>query len=375
MSKNISRKVLIVLQFTFSIVFVVVSIFTIRQFKYMQKADLGFNREEVIYIRTTGRVWDQYPQIKRELSELHFVKGVTTGSNIPVMLTSGEIDWGEREGDHNKIAVVFWTDEDFLSTFEIELSEGRFFYPGADSLNKNYVVVNQSLVDLLGWEEPVGRNFYMYGTDFTILGVTRNIDFFPFNLEVFDDKALIYRFGSVREYIFIRTGRDIAPEDLAKIAKIFHQYNPGYEFSHAYVSDYKFEMLESADGMNFVFRLFSGVAIFIAVMGIIGLSVFNHNRRTKEIGVRKALGAQNKLIMTLLLSDFIRLVMLSNLFGITASYFIVRRILQVFSYATEISAWVFFLVFIASLLISLMTVSLLAIKTIRSNPVDSLRYE
>ncbi|MFO7669537.1 MAG: ABC transporter permease [Bacteroidales bacterium] len=373
--RNNSRKVLIVLQFTFSIIFVIVSVFMMRQFNHMGKADLGFNREDVIYIRTTGRVWDRYPQIKSELSELHFVKGVTTGSSIPVMLTSGEIDWGEREGDHNKIAVMLWTDADFLSTFEIELSEGRFFYPDSDSLNNNYVVVNQSLIDLLGWEDPVGRTFYLYGRDFTILGVIENIDFFPFNLEVFDDKALIIRHEKVREFVFIRTGKDLSPENRARIEDIFHRHNPGYEFSCAYVSDYKYEVLENAAGMKYVFRLFSGVAIFIAVMGIIGLSVFNHNRRTKEVGIRKALGAQNGFIMTLLLSDFVRLVLLSNLIGITASYFIVRRMLQIFSYSVDMKASVFILVFLVSLLIALGTVSLLAIKTLRSNPIDSLRYE
>lgn len=373
--KSLSRKVLIVLQFTFSIVFVIVSIFTMRQFKYMEKADLGFNREEVLYIRTTGRVWDQYPQLKRELSELHFVEDVTTASNIPVMLNNGEIEWGEREGDHNKIAVVLRTDEDFLSTFEIELAEGRFFYPDADSLNNNYVVVNQSLVDLMGWEDVVGRNFYLYDRDFTVLGVTANIDFFPYNLEVFDDKALIYRYERVQDFVFIRTKGELLAGDLAQVEKIFLHYNPGYECSLSYVSDYKYDLLESRDGMSLVFRLFSAVAIFIALMGIIGLSVFNHNRRTKEIGVRKAMGAQNGFIMSLLLSDIIKLVMLSNLIGITASYFIVRRILQIFSYSTEISASVFFLVFIASMLLSLGTVSLLALKTMRANPVDSLRYE
>ena len=373
--RNISRKVLIVLQFTFSIMFIIVSIFTMKQFDHMQKADLGFNREDVLYVRTVGKDWNNYRQIKQELSALHFVEGVSTGSSIPVMLTSGETEWGDKEGDHNKIAVTLRTDADFLSTFEIGMAQGRYFYPDEDSANRDYVVVNKALVDLKGWEDPVGRKFYLYDHDFTILGVTQNIDFFPFNLEVFEERALIYLYEPVSNFIFIRTGSKISQEDLAKIESIFKRYNPGYEFSSEYVSDYKYDLLQNADGIKFVFKLFSVVAIFIALMGIVGLSVFNHNRRTKEVGIRKALGAQTGIIMTLLLSDFIKLVALSNLLGMTASYFIVRKILQFFSYSVRLGASVFILVFIVSLLLSMITVSLLAIRTARSNPVDSLRYE
>jgi putative ABC transport system permease protein len=373
--RNISRKVLILLQFTFSIMFMIVTIFTIKQFNHLQKADLGFNREDMLYVRTTGKVWDNYPQLKQELSNLHFVDGVTTGSEIPVMLTRGETGWGDEEGEHNKIAVVLSTDADFLSTFEIELAEGRYFYPDADSVNQEYVVVNQALVDLMDWKDPVGRKFYLYDHYFTILGVIKNIDFFPFNLEVFEEKAMICLYERVSNFIFIRVGREISHEERAQIEAIFRRFNPGYEFSCEYVSDYKYDALENADGIKFVFKLFSVVAIFIALMGIIGLSVFNHNRRTKEIGIRKTLGAQTGSIMTLLLSDFVRLVALSNLIGITASYFIIRKILQIFSYSVRLEASVFILVFLFSLLLSMVTVSLLAIRTARANPVDSLRYE
>lgn len=374
-TKNNSRRVLIVIQFTFSVIFVIVSIFAMKQFNHLKKADLGFNREDVIYVRTIGRVWDKYQQIKNELSELHFVEGVTTGSDIPVMLNNGQLEWGEREGDHNKIAVILWTDADFLSTFEINMAEGRFFYPDADSLNNEYVVVNESLVELLGWEDPVGRTFFLFDNDYTILGVSENIDFFPFKLEIFNDKALIFRHASVRDYIFIRTGRGISRENISLIESIFLQHNPGYDFSYDFVSEYEYDMLDKTDGMTFLLRLFSLVAIFIAVMGIVGLSIFNHNRRTKEVGIRKSLGAQSKVIMSLLLSDFLKLVVLSNVIGMAVSYFIVRRMLQFFSYAVKIEASVFILVFVLSLLLTIVIVSSLAIRTARSNPVDSLRYE
>ncbi|MBE9517393.1 MAG: ABC transporter permease, partial [Bacteroidetes bacterium] len=115
-----SRRVLIVFQFAFSIFFITVSIFIIRQFTHLREADLGFNREEVLYIRTKGKVWDRYPLVKQELEQLAFVKGVSSASDIPVQIDRGEIDWGERDGEHNKFARVIRTNADFLTTFEID---------------------------------------------------------------------------------------------------------------------------------------------------------------------------------------------------------------------------------------------------------------
>lgn len=373
--KSRSRKVLIVLQFTFSLIFIVFSIFVIRQYSFLKEADLGFNREDVIYIRTKGKAWELYPLIKRDLESLHFVKTVSSGSAVPVMVDHGEIDWGEREGDHNKLARILWADPGFLETFDIDLLEGAFFSEESDTLNYNYVVVNQSLVDLMEWEDPVGRTFYMWGQDLQILGVTQNINFFPFNLDVFGSEALIYRYDPVREYIFTRVQPGTSPEQVARIVDVFQNHNPGYEVDFDYVSDFKIEMQESAEGVKLMFKVFSGLAIFIAIMGLIGLSVFNNTRRTKEVGIRKSMGASTGTIMKLLLFEFIRLVIISNLIAMPAAYYLLFKGFQMFTYSVELKIMTFLGVFILSLLFSLMVVSFHALRTARANPVDSLRYE
>ena len=370
-----SRKVLIVGQFTFSVIFIIVSVFTIRQYAYLKEADLGFNREDVVYIPTKGLVWEQFPLIKKELAELHFVAGVTSGSDVPVKIDRGEIDWGEREGEHNKIARMLWTDTDFLSTFEIGLLEGEYFSEERDSLNYEYVVVNQDLVELMGWEDPVGRSFFLMDRDFQILGVTENINFFPFNLKVFGNEALIYLYDDVREYIFVRILPGITPEQMETIGDVFRKYNPGYVFDYDFVSEFEYEALENTDGIKLVFKIFSILAIFIATMGLIGLSIFNNNRRTKEVGIRKVMGAHSGIIMKLLLSEFMKLVLLSNLIAIPVAYLILKKIFQIFSYSVDLKLSVFVLVFLLSVFLSLITVTYQAFRTARSNPVNSLRYE
>jgi len=217
--------------------------------------------------------------------------------------------------------------------------------------------------------------FYLWDREFYILGVTENINFFPFNMEVFEDQALIYLYDEVSDYIFVRIQPGISPEQITSIEGVFQKYNPGYEFDCDFVSEYKYEALESAEGIRFIFKLFSGIAIFIAAMGLIGLSIFNNSRRTKEVGIRKAMGAHTGIIMRLLLSDFIKLVVLSNLIGLPLAYLILRRIFQIFSYSVDLKISVFILVFLLSVFLSLFTVTFHAFRTARSNPVKSLRYE
>ena len=373
--KSRSRKVLIVVQFTFSLIFIIISIFVVRQYAFLREADLGFNREDVIYIRTKGMAWEGYGLIRSELESLHFVEKVGSGSAVPVMVDHGEIDWGEREGDHNKLARILWADPGFLEVFDIDLREGSFFTDKRDSLNYEYVVVNQALVDLMGWADPVGRSFYMWGQDLQILGVTQNFSFFPFSLDVFDNEALIFRYDPVREYIFIRVQPGITPDEVSKIVELMKKHNPGYEVEYDFVSEYKIEMQESADGVNLMFRVFSALAVFIAVMGLIGLSVFNNTRRTKEVGIRKSMGANTSVIMKLLLFEFFRLVIISNLIAIPLSYYLLFKGFQIFSYSVELKLATFLLVFFLSLLFSFLVVSFHALRTARSNPVDSLRYE
>ncbi len=370
-----SRRVLIVLQFAFSIIFTMVSIFIVRQFAHMREADLGFNREDVLYIRTKGRVWDRYQVIKEELEQLAFVEGVSSASDIPVQVNFGMFDWGERDGEHNKHARVLRTNADFLSTFEIDLLEGDYFSEERDTLNYSYVVVNRSLVDYLGWEDPVGREMYIWGHERIILGITEDINFYPIEVDAFTNEALIYVYEPVQDYLFVRVVSGSTPEQLSAIEEVFQKHNPGYELEYDYVSKFKIDMLQDSDNLTRVFKLFSAIAIFIAIMGLIGLSQFNNSRRTKEIGIHKVMGAQTGSVISLLLSEFIKLVIISNLVALPLAYLGLWKLFQNFSYSTDLKIPVFAVVFVLSVLLALATVLFHALRTARANPVKSLRYE
>ena len=370
-----SRRVLIVFQFAFSIFFITASLFILRQFNHFREADLGFNREDVLYIRTKGKVWDRYPLVKQELEQLAFVKGVTSASDIPVQVNYGEVDWGERDGDHNKFARVLRTNADFHSTFDIDLIAGEYFTTERDTLNYEYVVVNQGLVDYMGWDDPLGREMYLWGHDRIILGIVEDIQFFPLNLPAFDNEALIYVYEPVQDYLFVRVTSGSTPDQLSAIEEVFEKHNPGYELEYDFIINYKYGVMQNADGIGILFKVFAAIAIFIAIMGLIGLSLFNNNRRIKEVGIRKAMGAHTEEIIKLLLAEFLRLVIISNLVALPLAYLGLWKLFQFFTYSTELKIPVFVIVFILSVLFSMFTVIYHAWRTARANPVESLRYE
>jgi len=303
------------------------------------------------------------------------VKGVSSASEIPVKIDRGEIDWGEKDGDHNKIARVIWTNADFLTTFEVDLLQGEYFTTERDSLNYDYVVVNRGLVDYMGWEDPVGREMHMWDRDRIILGIVEDISFFPLKLPGFDNEALIYVYEPVQDYLFLRVVPGTSSKQLSAIEEVFQKHNPGYELEYDYVSKYNIDMLQDTDSLTNVLKIFSGIAIFIAIMGLIGLSQFNNSRRTKEIGIHKVMGAQSESLVRLLLSEFIKLVMISNLVALPLAYMVLWRIFKFFTYSTELKIQVFIIVFVLSVLLALGTVTFHALRTARSNPVKSLRYE
>jgi hypothetical protein len=370
-----SRRVLIVFQFAFSIFFITSSLFILRQFNHFREADLGFNREDVLYIRTKGKVWERYPLVKEELEQLAFVKGVSSASDIPVQVNYGEVDWGERDGDHNKFARVIRTNADFHSTFDIDLIAGEYFTTERDTLNYEYVVVNQGLVDYMGWDDPLGREMYLWGNDRIILGIVEDIQFFPLNLPAFDNEALIYVYEPVQDYLFVRVTSGSTPDQLSAIEEVFEKHNPGYELEYDFIINYQYGVMQNADGIGILFKVFAAIAIFIAIMGLIGLSLFNNNRRTKEVGIRKAMGAHTEEIIKLLLAEFLRLVIISNLVALPLAYLGLWKLFQFFSYSTDLKVPVFVIVFIFSVLFSMATVMYHAWRTARANPIDSLRYE
>ncbi|MCK5101823.1 MAG: ABC transporter permease, partial [Cyclobacteriaceae bacterium] len=197
------RKVLVVAQFSITIFFIICTIFLYRQVSYVDTADLGIDKENVIYIPTRGKLWDKFDEVKGEILNESYVKQVTSTSELPNYVTHGEIDWGKEKEKQNAIARMMWCSEDMLETFGLELSSGRFYDKNRQSDLDDGIIVNEEIIKMLNYEgDPIGQRFRFWDNEKTIIGVVKNFTFFPINI---GSKAIIMPYRNINANICIKT--------------------------------------------------------------------------------------------------------------------------------------------------------------------------
>lgn len=364
------RKILVVVQFTFAIIFVLIAITIYRQLNYMPKADFGFDTKDIIYIKAKGNLRNNYQAFKEQLLLNSNIKYVSTGSSIPNNADYGEVHWGVKSDEYNVIARIIFAGYDFEKVFGLKLEKGSFYTLNTDNAD-SFLVINSAAVKYLGYKNPIGKDIYLYGKRRTIIGVIEDIQFFPFNI---GSKALLLPFEKNEEYVFIKTNN--GNEDiLNQIRQIAVGIEPDYPFDYFYLDQYKLPLLKNIDVINYTMLLVTCFGIFISCMGLFGLSTFSIKRQTKEIGIKKTLGADNFTIILSLSKQFLKLVALACVIAMPVAWFLLQKILSFFSYAVNISVWIFVVTTFAVLIISQLTVFYHAYRAAKSNPTESLRYE
>ena len=371
-SGNRLRKVLVVSQFFFSIILMIVTIFAVRQLQYMHTADLGFTKENIVYIPSRGKIPAKYNLLKEDLLKTPDILGVTTGSHIPLNINIGEIEWGDKPGRRNQMAWILYAGYDFTKIFDINIQEGRYYLKDHPTDAENSIVINRATADLLNWDDPIGKDFYLWNNRYKVIGIIDNFKFFPYNL---GGNALIMKFSPVNNYIFVRIKPGNKETALSFIQNSLRRYNPGFSFEYGFVSDYKISSLKDTDKFNILFGFLTFMGIFISCAGLFGLVLYATNKRTREVGIRKAMGAISSQIQRLFIRDFVKLVLIANLLAIPVAYFLTERIFRFFAYRVDLSVWVFLLAATISLLMTLLTVIHRARQASANNPADSLRYE
>jgi putative ABC transport system permease protein len=369
------RKLLVVIQFAASVFFIVTTLFVSKQFKYMRIADLGFTRENIFFVPTRGGMWKNYNTIHEELLKNPLITGVSSASEIPVNVQRGEINWGKKEGEHSKIARIIYSDYDFAKDLEIKMVKGRFYSRDYSTDSTDAIVVNQGIVDMMGWKEPIGKSFYYNGKVYLVIGVTDNIKFTPFEIKAVGGNALIFRFSEVNSYIFIKYNNQNRSLAIDYAKKVLEKYNPGYDFEYFHLNDPKFEALQNTQTIGIIFWFITLLGFFISTIGLFGLAIHSTNRRVKEIGIRKSFGSSNYQVYNVIVNEFLRLVLIANLIGLPIAWLLINWVFQFFTYRIDLSVWVFAFAFVVSFIIALVTIGFIAYKAARQNPVESLRYE
>ncbi|MDP2884758.1 MAG: ABC transporter permease [Ignavibacteria bacterium] len=362
------RPILVVGQFCITASLLVGALVIEQQLEFMLRAKLGYDKEQVIaiYLRTAR---SSYQALKQELSRLPGVVSVSASMGSPskaAMSFPQEIQGQKVEMNWMPV------DADFIPTLGIEIVQGRNFSSLISTDSTDAAIINQTYARMLGEREPIGKIVDAFGNR-KIIGVVK--DFHTTSLREPIRPTALSIFPKAFQSLLIRVNPANFRATLPLIQETWHKFVPDWPFDFTFLSDEYDAMYRNEERLGQVFNAFAALAVFVACLGLFGLVSYTAERRTKEIGVRKVLGASNGGIVSLLSKDFLRLIVIANLIAWPIAYLALSKWLEDFAYRVDLSWWMFVLVGGITLLIAFVTVALQAIRAARANPVEALRYE
>jgi putative ABC transport system permease protein len=374
------RNALVVLQFAISIICIAMTILVYRQMDFMQKKDLGYDKENVVVIDRAYTLRNKGEAFKQELRTL---PGVVHAAGSGTILT-GSGYYGimfQAGGDPEpKTTRGINIDEDFIGTMGLEIVQGRGFSRQFNETRN--VIINETTIKEFGWNEPVGKKIQYLGDEteptgeYTIVGVVKDFHYSslhsPINSFVFlclpQDRRIL---GNLQ----IKIKPENVSETLGAIEQKWKEFNPQEQFSYYFLDSELEEMYGNEKTSGQIFSLFSLLAIVIACIGLFGLSAYMAELRTKEIGIRKVLGSTASKIVVLLSKDFAKLVALAFVIATPIAYYAMTRWLQNFAFRSPVHVWIFFLAGMAAVFIAQLTISFQALKAANTDPAEALRFE
>ena len=373
------RSSLVVFQFSISIILIVGTIVIYNQLDYIRSRKIGYNRDQVLVLHNTYTLDKQVKAFREELLNTPGVENATIASTIPTAQNFNQNGWfREATFDAAKAITMteFYVDENYVPTLGMEMDKGRNF--SKDFLSDSTgIILNEAAVKLLGLKDPLKETMYRPGNNdqplaFHVIGVVKD-----FNYHSMHDKVgpLLMKLGNNTGGISVRINTKNIPALIHSIESKWRSMAPAQPFSYTFM-DADFNnvyIAEQRSGKLFI--SFAVFAIFIGCLGLFGLVSYAAEQRTKEIGIRKVLGAKVSGIIAMLSRDFAKLVLIASLVAFPVAWWAMDKWLQSFAYRINISLWVFAVAGITAIVIALITVSFQAIKAAMANPVKSLRTE
>ena len=375
------RKVLIVAQFGISISLIICTMIVLQQLNFLKDHDVGFKKDHTITIPFgTDINAENYKTLKNEFLTVPGVKDVTVDDSAPI---SGDffdtsIFPNGFDGGGKFSVFVKCVDVNYTDLYQLKLLAGRFFSNKLSDNWKDAVIVNETTVKSLGLKNPedaIGKKYLIgFGRiEPIIIGVVKDFNIASLKTNI-KPLALFYKPDYFQEFS-IRISAVNTAGTISGLAKIWKQYSINYPFRYSFLDDFITSLYQPEQKTYTIISTFSLLAIIIACLGLIGLASFIFELRKKEIGIRKVLGASIPGLIKLLNSEFIKLVIIANLFAWPTAFYLMNEWLQNFAYKTELNLWTFLIVGIATIFISFITISFQAIKSAYANPIKSLKYE
>ena len=378
-SNALLRNGLVVFQFAISIALIVCTGVVFNQMSYMQQKNLGFDQEHVVVIERAGTVREQREAFRQHLLRQPGVQAVSYTNNLPTRMV-GDNAWrkeGASASEFESLRVIY-ADDHLIPTLGMELVAGRAFSPDR-ATDSTALILNEAAVALMGWEDPIGQQLIQPGLAadtpdmrFTVIGVVKDFHYESLHEDI---DPLAMQLSAFGQYWAVRIQPTDIPETVAALEAAWQQFVPEEPFEYSFLNA-DFDALYGAEQRTSqLFTVFSILAILIACLGLFGLASFLIQQRTKEVGIRKVLGASVPGIVALLSKDFARLVLVAMVIAWPAAYFVARAWLQDFAYRISIPWGLFLIAGLVALAIAFLTVSYQSIKAATADPVQSLRYE
>ncbi len=371
------RKILVVTQFSISIVLMISTLFIARQVAFVRDYDLGVQKENIVYLPAKDPLLKSREAFVRELTSQPGVVNATFASGLPSRVDNvgSGMEWEGMDASLQPAWSFVATDDRYLDTLGLTLVEGRNF-PEAKSVQEApYFIVNQKAVEEMKLKNPVGTRFSLWGWKGSVLGVVKDFHFRSLHEEV--RPLMLFIFPHIYSRILVKIRPESGPTSavLARIREVWEKFAPGIPFSYEFLDAAFAWNYEAEQKMGMEFKYFSFLGIFISLLGLVGLAAYMAEQKRKEIGIRKVLGATVAGITGQINKEFVTPILLSNLIAWPVAYWAMTTWLKGFAYRATLSIGIFLLAGFAALAIALFTVSFQAVRAARANPVQSLKRE
>lgn len=369
-SAIVFRKVLVVTQFCISIMLITGTLVVYNQLDFIQHKKLGFEKENVISF-TAYPLRDRYEDFKNELLSNKNIAGVTIASqNLTyVGSSSSGFDWEGRDPSKDILLHQISVDPNFIKTFNIDVIAGRNFSRDMAS-DSSAIIVNEEALKQMDLSDPINKR---WGTNGKIIGVVKDFHFKSVHEKI--EPLIMFVNPDWYSVMYVRINSENTKEALAWIESTFKKFAPENPFEYAFLDDDFDRLYRAEQRTGEIFNYFAFIAIFISCLGLFGLVMFTTEQRTKEIGVRKVLGASVRNVVSLISIDFIKLILISNVIAIPVAWYFMNKWLDSFAYKISIHWMTFFVAGVSSIAIAWLTMAYQSIKAASANPVDSLRNE
>jgi len=375
------RKILVVFQFSLAVILITGALVATRQLTFMRNAELGYNKHNLLHIALRGNLNQEYETLKQSFMEYPGVLNATASIQAPYRIGSNSsgINWEGKDPEQDVLVSFTGVHHNFIETMGISLRGGRDFsdsFPGDmyhDDTLANWII-NSTLADIIGKEETVGMDLTFMGIRGKVVGVMEDYHFKPLGDEI-EPMALCPLPVEMLMHMVVRVSPEHPQEALNFIQDKWEEILPQYPFDYTYVEEAVDNMYQGEEKMSILLKIFTVVAIIIASLGLFALASFTAQRRIKEIGIRKSMGAMEGQITLMMIKDFSLYVLISLVIALPAVWFIANRWLNEFSFRIELKPGVFVLTALVTTTVAILTVLYHALRTARINPVLALRYE